>query len=196
MDGIDVSFSAILSRGWKLLLFRGLAAIAFGVFTWARPAISLAALVILFGIYALADGILACWAAITGREDREYWWVLLLVGLLGSVIGVLTLSRPQITAVALLFYVAAWAIGKGVLEIVTGIRLHKAIDGEWRLIVAGLASVLFGVFLMSRPATGALVLASLIAAYAIGFGVLLVLVAFRTREIAERAAREARLARG
>jgi uncharacterized membrane protein HdeD (DUF308 family) len=195
MDGVDPRLTRILSRGWKLLLLRGIAAIAFGTLTWVRPGISLAALVFLFGAYALLDGILACWTAVTGHEDQEYWWALLLVGLIGIAVGVLTFSTPGVTALALLFYIAAWAIGTGVLAIVTGVRVREAIDGEWRLIFAGLASVLFGVLLMARPGAGALTVVWMIAAYAVTFGILLVLVAFRTRDAAGRAARLTRTGR-
>jgi uncharacterized membrane protein HdeD (DUF308 family) len=189
MDVIDLRLTEILSRGWKLLLLRGIAAIAFGTLAWIRPGISLAALVLLFGTYALLDGVLACWTAIKGHEDEEYWWALLLVGLIGIGVGVLTFSTPAVTGLALLFYIAAWAIGRGVLEIVTGFRVRHAIDGEWRLILAGLASLLFGVFLMARPGAGALAVVWLIAAYAVTFGSLLVAVAFRTRKAARRLAR-------
>src|SRR5579864_5745733 len=100
----------MLSRGWAFLLLRGFAAIAFGILTWVRPSISLLALVFLFGVYALIDGILAAWTAISSREEQEYWWVLLLGGLIGIGVGLLTFANPSITALALLFYIAVWAI--------------------------------------------------------------------------------------
>jgi uncharacterized membrane protein HdeD (DUF308 family) len=94
---------------------------------------------------------------------------------------VLTFLAPALTALALLFYIAIWAIATGVLEIVAAIRLRKEIENEWMLIVAGLASVVFGVLLMAQPAAGALALLWLIASYAIFFGVLLVILAFKVR---------------
>src|SRR5262245_56734870 len=118
MNYLEDRLAGILYRNWWLLLLRGLAAIAFGVLTWIQPGISLAALVILFGVYALADGILGIWTAIAGRKNHEYWWVLLLAGLLGVAVGILTFRAPALTAFALLFYIAVWAIGIGVLEIV------------------------------------------------------------------------------
>jgi len=181
MSLVDASLASILSRSWWLLLLRGLAAIAFGVLTWFRPGISLAALVLLFGAYSLADGILATWTAIAGPKDHDDWWVLLLEGLLGIGIGILTFIVPGITALALLFYIAIWAIGTGVLEIVAAIRLRKIVQGEWLLILAGLASVVFGVLLIWQPGAGALAVLWLIASYAIVFGVLLVILAFKSR---------------
>lgn len=189
MNSLDKRLVSILSRSWWLLLLRGLAAIVFGVLTWFQPGISIAALVLLFGAYSMSDGILGVWTAIIGRKDHEHWWVLLLEGLLGIGVGVLTFLVPGITALALLFYIAIWAIATGVLEIVAAIRLRKDIKGEWALILAGLASVLFGVLLVAQPAAGALALLWLIASYAIVFGVLLVVLAFKARRFAGIVAR-------
>ena len=181
MNGVEERLASILLRSWWLLLLRGLAAIAFGVLTWLQPGVSLAALVLLFGVYSLADGILGVWAAISGRQHHEYWWVLLLEGLLGVVVGILTFLAPNLTALAILFYIAIWAIARGVLEIVAAIRLRKEIQGEWLFILAGLASVVFGILLMWQPGAGALAVLWLIASYAIVFGVLIVILAFKAR---------------
>ena len=189
MNAVEDRLASILVRSWWLLLLRGLAAIAFGLLAWFQPAISLAALVLLFGAYSMADGILGSWTAIAGRKDNEYWWVLLLGGLLGIGVGVLTFLAPGITALALLFYIALWAIATGVLQIVAAIRLRKEIKGEFLLFLAGLASVLFGVLLVAQPGAGALALLWLIAAYAIVFGVLFVVLAFKVRGFAGRIAR-------
>jgi len=80
-----------------------------------------------------------------------------------------------------LFYIAIWAVATGVLEIVAAIRLRKEIEGEWLLILGGLVSVVFGVILMAQPLAGALAVLWLIAIYAVIFGVLLVILAFRVR---------------
>lgn len=184
MEYINARFYETLSRGWKILLLRGIAAVTFGILTWMRPGISLAALVLLFGAYALVDGILGCWTALTERADQEYWWLLLLGGLLGIAVGLVTFFTPDVTALALLFYIAVWAIVRGIFEIVAGIRLRKVIEGEWWLILAGLTSAVFGAFLIARPGAGALTVLWLIALYAVAFGILLVLLAFRTRKFA------------
>jgi uncharacterized membrane protein HdeD (DUF308 family) len=131
----------------------------------------------------MADGIFAVWTAIAGAKDSEQWWLLLLVGLLGIGIGILTFVAPGVTALALLFYIAIWAIATGVLEIAAAIRLRKEIDNEWLLLLAGLASVVFGVMLAARPGAGALAVLWLIGSYAIVFGVLLLILAFRVRKV-------------
>jgi uncharacterized membrane protein HdeD (DUF308 family) len=188
MNIIERRLAAVLFRNWWVLLLRGLVAIAFGVLIWFQPGISLAALVLLFGAYSMADGILGVWTAIAGRKVHEDWWLLLLGGLLGIGVGVLTFFAPGITALALLFYIAVWAIATGVLEIVAAISLRKEIKGEWLLILCGLASVVFGVLLMAQPGTGALAVLWLIASYAIVFGVLLVILAFKARSFVSQAA--------
>ena len=188
MDGIDERISNVLSRGWSFLLFRGIAAIAFGLLTWVWPGISLTALVLLFGFYALVDGLLAVWAAIAGRGASEYWWVLLLGGFVGIGVGLLAFTHQDLTALALLFYIAVWAIATGVLEIFAAIRVRKEVTGEWRLILAGLVSVAFGAFLLARPNAGALTVLWVIATYAIFFGILLVMLAFKVRSFSKQLA--------
>ncbi len=191
MNSLADQLASILTRSWWLLLLRGLAAIAFGVLTWVQPGISLAALVLLFGAYCLADGILAVWMAFAGRKDHEYWWLLLLGGLAGIGVGLLTLMAPGVTALAVLFYIAIWAIATGMLQIAAAIRLRREIKGEWAFILGGLASVAFGAILAARPAAGALTLLWLVATYAVVFGVLLVILAIRSRGFVSAVAQHA-----
>jgi uncharacterized membrane protein HdeD (DUF308 family) len=186
MSIVEKRLATILSRNWWVLLVRGLIAITFGVLTWMRPGISLAALVLVFGAYALTDGVLAIWAAFAGRKEHEHWVVMLLGGFIGVGVGLLSFMSPGITALAVLFYIAVWAIAKGVLEIAVAIRLRKEIDNEWWLILGGAASVVFGLLLMSRPGEGALAVLWLIGTYAVIFGVLLVLLSFRVKGLANR----------
>ncbi len=131
---------------------------------------------------------LSTWTAIAGRANHEYWWLVLLRGLLGIGVGVLAFVEPGVLALALLFYIAIWAIATGVLEIATAIRLRREIEGEWLLILSGLISVVFGVVLIARPVGGALALLWLIASFAIAFGVVLVILAFKARGFAHKVA--------
>jgi len=175
--------ASILSTSWWVLLLRGLVAIAFGVLTWAQPGISLAALVLLFGVFTLADGVLGVWTAISGRKDNAHWWVLLLLGLVSVAIGIVTFVAPGVTTMALLYYIAIWAIIIGVLQIIAAIRLRAEIKGEWLLGLAGLASVVFGVVLIVHPGAGVLTVLWLIALYAVLSGILLVFLALRMRSL-------------
>lgn len=179
----EQNLAAALGRNWWLLLLRGLVAIVFALLTWAQPGVSLAALVLVFGIYVLADGLLGVWSAIAKRRDNRHWWLLLLWGMVGIVVGVMTFIMPGITGLVLLMYIAAWAVITGVLQIVAAIRLRKEIKGEWLMILSGLVSVAFGVLLFLQPGAGALAVAWIIAAYAFIFGVLMVLLAFKVRKL-------------
>ncbi|HTO62374.1 MAG TPA: HdeD family acid-resistance protein [Bradyrhizobium sp.] len=176
---MDQQLASIFSRNWWVLLLRGLVTIAFGVLILFQPGVSLVTLVLLFGAFSMADGVLGVWGAIAGRKKNEDWWALLLWGLVGIGVGILTFAAPGVTTIALLFYIAIWAIATGVLQIVAAIRLRKEIQGEWLLILAGLASVVFGVLLMAQPGSGALALLWLIAGYAVAFGVILVILALK-----------------
>jgi uncharacterized membrane protein HdeD (DUF308 family) len=189
---LALSLAAVLARNWWVLMLRGLVAILFGVFAFASPGITLASLILLFGGYCLADGLMAAWTALSNRKQQENGWLLLIGGLLGIGVGLLTLFRPAVTGLALLFYIAIWAVATGVVQVLTAIRLRQEIAKEWMLVLAGLASVALGALLMARPGAGALAALWLIASYAIVFGVLLVALAFRVRSIARRI--EARLA--
>src|SRR5262245_4655849 len=183
MNAIEQHLASMLSRNWWVLLLRGIAAIAFGFLTWWMPGISLKVLLLVFGAYALADGILGVWMAVASYSKIEHWWVMLLGGLVSIGAGILTFLAPGVTALVLLFYIAAWAIVTGVLEIVAAIRLRKEIEGEWMLILAGLCSLLFGFVLIARPALGALAVVWMIGIYAIAFGAMLILIRFRVKTL-------------
>jgi len=177
-DAVDVD---TLVHNWWVVLLRGIAGILFGILTFVSPAISLGALVLLFGAYSFADGVLAIISAIRNRAESERWWIVLIQGLAGVGAGLVTLLWPGITALALLAVVAAWALVIGGLEIAAAIRLRKVITGEWLLVLSGIASIILGVLLALFPGPGALALVIWIGAYAIVSGVLLVALALRLR---------------
>lgn len=184
------NLGSILSRNWWLMLLRGIVAIGFGVLIFAKPQISVQVLVYFFGIYVLVEGILGVAVAIqAAHSEIDSWGLLLLWGLLGIAVGILAFLRPDITALALLFYIALWAIGSGLLEIAAAIRLREVIRDEWLLILAGLASIAFGAVLIARPDAGALAVLWLIGAYAIVFGLLVVIFAFKIRSFVSKATR-------
>ena len=181
-------FVDALSREWWGLLLRGLAAILFAVLTFTNPGISLAALVIVFGAYALVDGIVNVWMGFAERKEYDDWWVLLLMGLIGIGVGIITFMTPGMTALALLFFIAIWAIARGALEIVAAIRLRKEIKNEWLLVLAGVASIGFGAILMARPGAGALAVFWVFGIYALVLGIIFVTLAFKVRGFKKRVA--------
>jgi len=181
-------FANILSRVWWMTLIRGLLWIAFGVIVFAWPGISLLSLALFFGATVFVDGVFNVANAVNGRKEHDQWWILLLVGLAGIGVAILMLLVPEVTALALVFYIAIWAVAVGVLQIVIAVRLRKEIEGELWLGLAGIASIVFGVLLVVNPAAGALAVLWLIAGYAIVFGVILVLLALRVRGLVKSVA--------
>ena len=173
-----------LHRSWWLLLLRGIAAVAFGVLTFIWPQISLVSLILVYGIYALVDGVLALIAAIRGGGFAPRWWLAL-----GGVVSILAagvaFAWPGLTALVLVYLIGFWSILRGVLEIVGAIRLRNEIANEWSLGAAGVLSVIFGLILVFMPGAGALGLLWLIAAWAVLFGLLLIWVAFKVRTLAK-----------
>ena len=174
-----------LARNWWVVLLRGVAGIIFGLATFFAPEISLTVLVLVFGAYAFLDGVLALISAIRRRGATDHWWLLVLEGVMGVAVGVLTFVWPDITALALLYLIAAWALVTGGLEIAAAIRLRKVITGEWLLVLTGIASVALGVILILFPEPGALAVVLWIGAYALVSGVLLIALGIRLRSWAK-----------
>jgi uncharacterized membrane protein HdeD (DUF308 family) len=171
---------AIINNWWSPVI-RGLIAILLGIITLAWPGITLSALVLLFGAYALIDGIVCIVGAWRAARAHERWGVLVLEGIAGIIAAVVTVAWPGITALALVFIVAAWAIVTGIFEIAAAVRLRRYIKGEWLLVLGGIASVVFGVLLAVSPLVGALVLAIWLGVYALIFGAMLVGLGLRLR---------------
>ena len=178
----------VLARNAWLLMARGIFAVIFGLIALFWPDVTLYALVLLFGAYALLDGIFAIAAAITGADPETRWWVLVLEGIAGVAAAAIAFVWPGITALALLYLIAAWAILTGVLEIVAAIRLRKEIQGEWLMVLSGIVSVLFGVYIALFPGLGALAVVWLIGTFAIFFGVVMIGLGWRLRNRAHAVA--------
>jgi uncharacterized membrane protein HdeD (DUF308 family) len=171
-----------MAKSWWLVLLRGIAGIVFGVLAFVWPGLTLLTLVILYGAYALVDGIFALIAAFSGGAKPVPTWWLIVVGVAGIAAGILTFLWPGITAFVLIIFIGAWAIVHGIFEIVGAIRLRKEIDNEWWLILAGALSVIFGLIVLIAPGAGALGLIWVIGAYSIAFGILLVGLSLRLRK--------------
>ena len=173
----------LLSRYWWVLLVRGVLAVLFGALAYAWPGLTLAVLIYLFAIDAFVDGVFNVAHAISGAKENKNWFLLLIGGLFGIAIGVLTWRVPGVTAVVLLIFIAILAIVVGVKMILLAVRLRKEIKGEWLLILNGIISTALGIFMIARPAAGALVVLYLVAAWAIIMGGLLIGLSFRVRKL-------------
>lgn len=170
-------------RNWWMLAVRGAIGIVFGIAALIWPESTKLALVLLFGAFALADG---AFAAVTGIASHGYfqrWWAILLEGLTGIVIGLQALLWPDATGLALLYFIAIWAIITGIFEVLAAIHFQQVIAGEWAIILNGLVSTLLGLLLFAFPSVGAVGLVWLIGIYAITAGIMELIFAFRLRNL-------------
>jgi uncharacterized membrane protein HdeD (DUF308 family) len=172
-----------VKRHWWVPVIRGIAAIIFGIIAFTHPVMAAATLVLFFGAWVLIDGIFRVVGAIGHRSSDADWGWQLVIGILGIIIGFLTFHAPQITALALIIYIAAWALMTGATEIAVAIKMRRDIKGEWFLILMGLASIIFAAYLLWNPLAGARVLIWVIAWYAVIFGVLAIFFGFRLRSL-------------
>jgi uncharacterized membrane protein HdeD (DUF308 family) len=170
-----------LARYWWVLALRGLLTLVFGLLIVLWPDKALATLALFFGAYMLVDGLFAVGAMLSGHGHGDRWYALLLEGITGVVIGILTLLNPWLLVVAVVYLIAAWAIVTGVFQIVEAIQLRRYISGEFWLILTGLLSVLFGVVIAFAPDVGEIFLAAFLGGYAIIAGILLIGLGFQLR---------------
>jgi uncharacterized membrane protein HdeD (DUF308 family) len=169
------------SGNWWALGLRAASAIIFGVIALTMPGAALAAIVIVFGIYAFADGILSIVAAVRGLQRGDRWGAMLILGMVSVIAGVIAFLAPGIGALALVYLIASWALITGAFEIAAAVRLRKIIEGEWLLIIGGILSILFAVLMVVFPGPGAVTLALWLGAYALVYGVVNLVLSFKVR---------------
>ena len=186
----------LLIGDWRKLAVRGVAAMLFGLLTLVWPSITLTALVLLFGAYALVDGAMILAATLRGEPETrgERGWSIV-QGVTGIAAGIVTFAWPGITALVLLYLIAAWAVVTGVLELATAVRLRRTLRQEWLLVLAGVTSVLFGTLLVIFPGSGALAITWLIGWYALVTGSLELALAYRLHKLESSLERPARRTR-
>jgi uncharacterized membrane protein HdeD (DUF308 family) len=175
---------AYLTRYWWTLVVRGAVAVLFGLAALIWPDATLRVLVLLFGFYAVVDGLLALAVVLIGgrlASGRRGW--LLIEGVIGIAAGVFTFLWPGITTLVLLYLIAAWAVVTGLLELAAAVVLRRELRGEWLLALAGVLSVAFGVLLAARPGEGAVAVVWVIGVFAIVFGVALLTLGIRLRRL-------------
>ena len=172
-----------LARNWWVLLLRGILALLIAVVTFFVPEATLYALVALFAVYSLLDGIFLLVIGFRGRQERPRWWVQIVQGLLSIGAGIVALINPELVAIFFLYLIAAWAVFTGGAQIIAAIQLRREIRGEWLLILSGLAAVGLGIMLFALPTAGLLVWLYFIGAFALVSGILLILLALRVRKL-------------
>jgi uncharacterized membrane protein HdeD (DUF308 family) len=185
-DGND-GMSAVLAQNWWALALRGVCAILFGVIALVVPGAVLITLALFFAAYLLVDGILAIVAAVRAAQRHERWGMLLAEGVVDIAVGVIAFVFPVSAVLAFVFVTAAWALLTGVLLMVAAFKLNRQHGRAW-MALSGIISVLFGIALIVAPLVGAVVLTWWFAGYAIAFGALLLVLAFKLRSRNDTAA--------
>ncbi|MHA6793303.1 HdeD family acid-resistance protein [Pseudonocardia bannensis] len=176
--GGESAAALLLAPARPAIALRAILAVAFGLVALLRPDLTVLALAVAFGAYALVDGVARVVDAVRHR-DRARWWFGVMYGLLGIAAGVIALVWPGITAVALAVVVGVWALVTGVVELIAAYRLRSMMRGVWLLALAGALSVVAGVLLVIEPVAGAIGLAVLIGSFAVIYGAVLAVVAMR-----------------
>lgn len=167
-----------LAKKWWVLLIRGILLIIVGLLAFASPI----TWVIFVGIGMLFDGVSMLFAGFTDEPGGQSRWPLLIVGILGLLAGLIVLWNPALGGITLTYVIAAWAVVIGVLEIISAIRLREEIDNEWWLILTGILAVIFGILVFSNVLAGILTIAWVFGIFAIVYGILSIVLAFRVRD--------------
>jgi uncharacterized membrane protein HdeD (DUF308 family) len=179
-DGTSTAASDALARNWWLFTLRGIFGVLFGLIAFLFPGPTMLSLVILFSAYMLVDGAAGIISAVRAMRRRDQWGLLIFEGLLNIAVGIVAFLWPGLTVLAFVLLVAAWAIITGGLMMAAGFRLN--IDhGRWWLVLGGLCSLIYGGLLVAMPLIGAVVLTWWMGAYALVFGISLIILSFRLR---------------
>jgi uncharacterized membrane protein HdeD (DUF308 family) len=179
-DGSSTAASDALARNWWLFTLRGILGIVFGLVALIFPGPTMLSLVILFSAYMLVDGVAAIVSAVRAMRRRDQWGLLIFEGLLNIAVGILAFLWPGLTVLVFVLLVAAWAIITGALMATAGFRLNFS-HGRWWLVLGGLCSLIYGVLLVAMPLIGAVVLTWWMGAYALVFGISLIILSFQLR---------------
>lgn len=172
-----------IARGWWVLAVRGGLAMLFGILAILLPGAAISLLVSLFGAYAFVDGVFALLTAARFTHTDDRWGLLVVEGVVGVAVGIATFVHPATTALLLTYFVAAWAILTGALEIAAAIRLRRVIAGELALGALGVVSLLLGIGMLASPRAALGVIVWMIGAYALLFGFGLLSLAWRLRNL-------------
>jgi uncharacterized membrane protein HdeD (DUF308 family) len=184
---MNTTVQSVAKTVWWLVLLRGTFTVLFGIIALVSPGIALLTLVWVFGIYAIIDGIAAIALGIRTRGEPHWGWTIV-QGVVSVVAGLIALFWPGVTALALLFVIAFWAIMQGIGEIGGAFAARRVGSTAWGwTLVAGILNVVFGVLLLVWPGSGILTLVWLVGIFAVAGGIALVILAFHVRSVAKSA---------
>lgn len=176
-------FPSRLAEHWWAFALRGVLAIIFGIIAFTMPGITLAVLLGFFAAYMAIDGVLDIMAAVRSMRQKGSYWPLLLEGIADIAAAAIAILWPGLTLIALVYLAGAWAVVSGIFLVIGGARVDRGVDGRAWLILSGIFSTVWGVLLFLWPIAGLLVLTWWIGAYALVFGVFMIIGAFRLRHM-------------
>ena len=185
-EAVAQKVADLCSRNWWVFLIGGVASVAFGVLAFINPGIALLVLGMFFAAYVLVDGAANIWGAINNR-GADGWWMILLLGIVGFLVGGYALLYPPLSMLALIIVVGFFALFMGISSIYLGWKIRAEVDNEWVLFLAGALSVLFALLMIFKPGIGGVSLAYMIASWAVLIGVLRIWFAFKVRGLNQQA---------
>jgi uncharacterized membrane protein HdeD (DUF308 family) len=185
LSGFGADARTLCKRTWWVFLIGGIASVSFGVLAFAKPGIALFVLATFFAAYLLVDGVSNVIGSIQHRQ-KDGWWIMLLIGILGVLVGGYALLNPPVSMMAFIYLVALEAIVLGVFLVMLGYKVRQTTTREWILYVMGAMSILFGVLVVMNPAVGSVSIIYAIAMWAVIIGVLKVIFAFKVKNLPER----------
>ena len=177
-----------LHQNWWLVLLQGVLSVVLGGLALAMPGVTLGALILLWGLFALLNGVVDVFSALGAASSHRSWGWHLAGGLVGILAGLAILCWPGLSALFVLYLVAIWAIMMGIVRLVGAIADHEALPHAWLVALAGVVSVLFGIAMFAWPGVGLLTLVYLVGIYAIVYGLITCVMAFRLHSLPERMA--------
>jgi uncharacterized membrane protein HdeD (DUF308 family) len=185
LSSLGANAQVLCRRTWWVFLVGGIASLIFGVLAFLRPGLALALLAMYFAACILVDGAFNVAGAL-GHRGKDGWWVMLLMGLLGLVVGGYALFNPPLSIVAFVWLVAIQAVMLGVFLLLLGYKVRKATSREWILYLTGLLSVLLGLFVFANPLAGGISIVYAIASWAIVVGALKIFFGIKAKNLPGR----------
>ena len=173
---------ALVKRAWWVFIVGGVAMVVFGLLAFASPGIALFALATFFAASVLVDGVSNIVGSLQNRE-KDGWWILLLMGLLGAVVGAYALFNPPLSIMAFILLVAFEAMALGAFLIMLGYKVRKTTSREWLLYLTGGLSILFGILVIANPIAGSRTIVYVIATWSLMIGILKVAFGLKVRKL-------------
>ncbi len=173
--------SSFYQRSWWSLMARGIVAVIFGILALTAPTKTLDFLVKLLGIFVLVVGLVATIGAITHRRESANWWLVLIPGLAGVIIGIISMAMPEVTTTVVIYLIAIWALVSGLGQIYSAMKIRKDVEGEWMPILIGIISMVLGIILFAMPREAATTVMWLVGLFVLVLGILWLVMGFRVR---------------